>query len=109
MKSRSRCRNMGEATRNCSPDWRRRGGRRRRVPVYQWALPEDTAPLAEALEMLLAGQFKVVIFTTSVQIEHLLEFAEQQGKRAEVLDALQKTFIASIGPTCSESLRARRG
>ncbi len=76
------------------------------VPVYQWALPEDTAPLAEALAMLLAGRCKVVIFTTSVQVEHLLAFAEQQGKRGAVLDALQKTFIASIGPTCSESLRA---
>ncbi len=77
-----------------------------RVPVYQWALPEDTTPLAEALENLIAGQFKVVIFTTGVQIDHLLEFAEQQGRRAEVLDALKRTFVASIGPTCSESLRA---
>jgi uroporphyrinogen-III synthase len=82
------------------------GRRATPVPVYQWALPEDTAPLAEALERLIAGQFKVVIFTTGVQIDHVLEFAEQQGKRAEVLGALKKTFIASIGPTCSESLRA---
>jgi len=69
-------------------------------------LLEAIAPLCEALQMLLAGRFKVVIFTTSVQVEHLLEFAEQQGKRAEVLEALKKTFIASIGPTCSESLLA---
>jgi uroporphyrinogen-III synthase len=82
------------------------GRKTTRVPVYQWALPEDTGPLAEALEMLLAGRFKVVIFTTSVQVEHLLEFAESEGKRAEVLEALKRTFIASIGPTCSESLRA---
>jgi uroporphyrinogen-III synthase len=78
-----------------------------RVPVYQWALPEDTAPLAAAVEMLLAGRFQVVLFTTGVQIEHVLEFAEQHGKRAKVLSALEKTFIASIGPTCSESLRAQ--
>jgi uroporphyrinogen-III synthase len=76
------------------------------VPVYQWALPEDTAPLAEALERLIAGQFKVVIFTTGVQIDHVLEFAERQGKREKVLEALAKAFVASIGPTCSESLRA---
>jgi len=76
------------------------------VPVYQWALPEDTEPLVEAVEMLIAGQFKVVIFTTGVQIDHVLEFAEQQGKREKVLEAFGKTFIASIGPTCSESLRA---
>jgi uroporphyrinogen-III synthase len=77
-----------------------------RVPVYQWALPEDTGPLAEAVEMLLTGACQVTLFTTSVQVEHLLEFAEQQDKRAEVLEALHKTFIASIGPTCSEALRA---
>jgi len=75
-----------------------------RVPVYQWALPEDTAPLAAALEQLLAGQIKVAIFTTGVQIDHVIEFAEQKGKRAEALSALANTFIASIGPTCSEAL-----
>jgi uroporphyrinogen-III synthase len=56
--------------------------------------------------MLRAGRFKAVIFTTGVQIDHVLEFAQQQGKRAEVLHALTKTFIASIGPTCTESLIA---
>jgi uroporphyrinogen-III synthase len=78
----------------------------KRVPVYQWALPEDTAPLAEALDMLLAGQFRSVIFTTGVQIDHVLEFAEARGKRKEALDRLAQTFIASIGPTCTESLQA---
>jgi uroporphyrinogen-III synthase len=75
-----------------------------RVPVYQWALPEDTTPLAAALEQLLACQIKVAIFTTGVQIDHVIEFAEQKGKRAEALSALANTFIASIGPTCSEAL-----
>jgi uroporphyrinogen-III synthase len=76
-----------------------------RVPVYQWALPEDTAPLAEALEKLLAGRFQAAIFTTGVQIDHVLEFAEKQGRKQATLEALRKTFIASIGPTCTESLR----
>jgi uroporphyrinogen-III synthase len=79
----------------------------KRVPVYQWALPEDTKPLAEALDMLLAGQFRAVIFTTGVQIDHVLEFAEQRGQKNEALAALAGTFIASIGPTCTESLRAQ--
>ncbi len=75
------------------------------VPVYQWALPVDTAPLAQALEDLIAGKFEVSLFTTGVQIEHFLDFASQQGKRDAAVDALRRTFIASIGPTCSESLR----
>jgi uroporphyrinogen-III synthase len=76
------------------------------VPVYQWALPEDTAPLAAGLDQLLAGQIRVAIFTTGVQIDHVLEFAEQQGKRAQAIAALQNIFIASIGPTCSEALHS---
>ena len=75
------------------------------VPVYQWSLPEDTGPLREALRQLLAGKFDVALFTTGVQIEHFLQFAEQQGEEEAAIAALRKTFIASIGPTCSESLR----
>jgi uroporphyrinogen-III synthase len=75
------------------------------VPVYQWRLPSDTAPLAQALEELTAGKFDAVLFTTGVQIEHFLEFASSLGKRQAAVDALRHTFIASIGPTCTESLR----
>jgi len=76
------------------------------VPVYQWALPEDTAPLAEALRALLAGHFQSAIFTTGVQVDHFLDFAGQQGLRPAALSALSKIFLASIGPTCSEALLA---
>jgi uroporphyrinogen-III synthase len=76
------------------------------VPVYQWALPEDTAPLAAALDKLLAGHFRAAIFTTGVQIEHFMEFAEKQGKKLQAQQALERLFLASIGPTCSESLQA---
>jgi uroporphyrinogen-III synthase len=77
-----------------------------RVPVYSWAMPEDTAPLASALEQLLAGQFQAALFTTGVQIEHFLDFAAQQGQREAAVKALRGLFLASIGPSCSESLRA---
>ena len=60
------------------------------IPVYQWKLPEDTGPLAEALEQLLAGKFQVALFTTSVQIEHFLEFATH--RRDAALDALRHAF-----------------
>jgi uroporphyrinogen-III synthase len=75
------------------------------VPVYRWTLPEDTTPLARALDSLLAGELRAALFTTGVQIEHFLEFAAQRDQRDEAVSALQRIFIASIGPTCSESLR----
>lgn len=77
-----------------------------RVPVYQWKLPEDTAPLRQAADELLGGKIDVTLFTTGVQIEHLLDFAAEHQQRDAVLDALRRTFVASIGPTCSESLQA---
>lgn len=77
-----------------------------RVPVYQWALPEDTRPLLRAIEDLCSDVFSAVLFTTGVQVDHLLQLAEEVGKRDEALNALRRTFIASIGPTCTESLVA---
>ena len=75
-----------------------------RVPVYQWRLPSDTAQLSEALDSLLKGNFEVSLFTNGVQVEHFLEFAAQQGKGEAARDALKHTLVASIGPTCTESL-----
>jgi uroporphyrinogen-III synthase len=76
------------------------------VPVYQWQFPENTKPLEEALDRLAAGDVDVALFTTSVQLDHLLEMAERSGRRAEILDALRRIYLASIGPTCSETLRS---
>ncbi len=75
------------------------------VEVYQWKFPADTAPLAESINRLLAGDVAVALFTTSAQLEHLLQFASQEGKRDAVVSALQGTFVASIGPTCTEFLK----
>src|ERR1700674_1761358 len=47
-----------------------RGAKVTRVPVYQWALPEDQAPLRAAVKALVAGEIEVVLFTTSVQATH---------------------------------------
>lgn len=77
------------------------------VPVYQWRFPDDTAPLRESLRRLLAGEVRVALFTTSIQVEHLLQIAEQSREREAVVAALNKVFVGSIGPTCSETLRER--
>lgn len=74
------------------------------VPVYQWALPQDTAPLSEALHNLLLGAYDASLFTTGVQIDHFLEFADRSGQRQAVIEALRRTFIGSIGPDCTEAL-----
>lgn len=74
------------------------------VPVYQWDLPVDTSPLREAVKRLAEHRFDVVLFTTSIQIPHLLRIAAEEGVEEHVLGSLRKIVVASIGPTTSETL-----
>lgn len=82
---------------------RQRGAEVTTVPVYQWDFPVDCGPLREAVRRLAAGQFDVAMFTTSIQIPHLMKIAAEEG--VEVLPALKKLVIASVGPSTSETLR----
>jgi uroporphyrinogen-III synthase len=84
---------------------RARGAEVTTVPVYQWDLPEDLGPLREAVRRLAAGQFDVVLFTTSIQVSHLLRIAAEEGLESEVRAALQHMVLASVGPSTSETLR----
>jgi uroporphyrinogen-III synthase len=72
--------------------------------VYQWELPEDTGPLREAAERIAAEEIDVALFTTSVQIDHLLRVAAQRGIEDYVRTALSKMLVASVGPATTEAL-----
>lgn len=77
------------------------------VNVYQWALPEDLAPLERAIDSVIRREVHVLLVASSVQIRHLFEIADRM-KKAEVLqEALSRVVITSIGPLTSEELRGR--
>jgi uroporphyrinogen-III synthase len=82
-----------------------RGARVTRVPVYQWALPEDLAPLQHAVRAVAAGDLDVVLFTTGTQMVHLMKVAETLQLQDAVRSGLQRMVVCSIGPTTSEELR----
>jgi uroporphyrinogen-III synthase len=84
---------------------RERGAQVIGVPVYQWGLPKDTAPLRAAVESIIAGRIDVALFTTGVQVTHLFQIAEQAGKKETLKTDLENVVKASIGPTTSEVLR----
>lgn len=75
-----------------------------KVPVYQWALPEDLQPLREAVLGLASGGIDVVLFTTGVQAVHLFEVAGQMGSEEDLRAGLRSVVVASIGPTTTEVL-----
>ena len=82
-----------------------RGALLTRVPIYQWALPEDLEPLRQGCRALAAGQVDVVLLTTATQVTHLLQIADQLGLAGDVRAGLRRAMVASIGPTTSETLR----
>jgi len=76
------------------------------IPVYRWALPEDTEPLRAALHLIARGEIEVTLFTSRVQVEHALHVARREGLEDAVRARLAHVCVASIGPVCSEGLRA---
>ena len=75
------------------------------VTVYQWALPEDTSPLREAVSALTNGRVLVALFTTGIQVAHLFQIAEEMGRQQELRAAFRGVLVGSIGPSTSEALR----
>ncbi len=84
-----------------------RGARVTRVPVYQWALPEDIAPLRNAITALDRGEVEVALFTTSIQAVHLLQVAQDMGLDEALRRNFARVLVGSIGPVTSEELRSQ--
>jgi uroporphyrinogen-III synthase len=77
------------------------------VVLYRWELPADIGPLQTAARRLAGRQFDVVLFTSSIQLDHLMMIAEALGIEPGVSVALREyTAIASVGPVMTASLVA---
>ena len=75
-----------------------------KVPVYQWALPQDLAPLEECVHGIAHGGYDVLLFMTAVQVIHLFQVAETMGCVPAMRAGLHSMVIISIGPTTTEEL-----
>ena len=74
------------------------------IPVYRWAMPEDTRPLVELFAALANSEVAAVVFTSASQVHNLFEFAKTQGVAATLVERLNATRVASIGPVCTAAL-----
>jgi uroporphyrinogen-III synthase len=82
-----------------------RGAKVTSIPVYEWGLPEDVGPLRAAVAAIASGEIDVILFTTAMQLNHLLQIAAEMSQEDRVRRALSRMVVASIGPTTSERLR----
>ena len=96
----------GQANADLQEALRQRGADVVSVPVYRWALPEDTAPLKRVLREILAGHVQAVLVTNAAQIDHVMQVLEEEGLSAPFKEACKKLVVGSIGPTASDRLRS---
>jgi len=76
-----------------------------KVPVYQWGLPLDLAPLRAAVQSVVNEEIDVVLFMTAVQVIHLFQVAHEMDLRPELEKALRRIVVMSVGPTTTEELQ----
>ena len=80
---------------------RQRGAIVTQVPVYRWALPQDTNPLRTILKTILSGQVDVMLITNAVQVDHIVQLLEHDHTVDAFRQGLSKMVVASIGQIAS--------
>ena len=94
----------GEPNEKLNDGLRERNAELLRVPIYRWALPDDTAPLKKGIHAVLQGEIDIAVFTSKTQTRHVMKMAEREDVADRFREALNEIMIASIGPVCSSGL-----
>jgi uroporphyrinogen decarboxylase len=96
----------GVPNRDLSAALEARGARVVAVPVYRWAMPIDRGPLLAALRTIVEGAAEVAVFTSQNQVINVMQTAEAEGLAEKLRRAMRLMAVASVGPVCSQALRA---
>jgi uroporphyrinogen-III synthase len=84
---------------------RARGARLAEACPYEWALPEDVAPL-QAIARGAASELDAIVFTSQVQVRNLFAVADAMGMAPALAAALNAdVIVAAVGPVCAEALK----
>jgi len=97
----------GASNRELLHELAKRGAEVFRIPVYRWALPEDLGSLEDLLKAIVQGSPRIVLFTSAVQVDHVMQVATDGGFGESLKSALATGAVCSVGPTCSQALRSQ--
>ena len=78
------------------------------LSVYRWSLPDDLKPAREVIEQIIQQKVDFVLFTSAIQVDHMLQIAQQMKKELPLRKGLYHSVIASIGPVTSERLAEKQ-
>jgi uroporphyrinogen-III synthase len=75
------------------------------VLPYVYAPAADAERVADLIGRLARGAVDVIVFTSSPQVERLFEVARERGLEPLLMQGLERTRIAAVGPVVADSLR----
>lgn len=85
---------------------RERGANYRELALYDWGLPDDTAPVLELIDRMERGQVDALAFTSRPQAPNLLAIAAAAGREESLRRSLAgPVAVASVGPVCTRKLQ----
>jgi uroporphyrinogen-III synthase len=77
------------------------------VVPYVYASAAEEQSVADLIDRMAGGGIDAIAFTSSPQVERLLEVAKATQREGMLQTALQATAIAAVGPVVAEELRRR--
>jgi uroporphyrinogen-III synthase len=86
---------------------REAGAQPNTVLPYVYASAADDHSVVALIDRMANGGIDVIAFTSSPQVERLLEVAKATQREQALETALQATAIAAVGPVVAEGLRRR--
>ena len=84
---------------------RERGATVLPITPYRYASQTEAQEVADAIRALAAGRIDMIAFTSSPQVERLVEVAREADLQTQLSQAFQRARIAAIGPVVEEALR----
>ncbi|HEY2932701.1 MAG TPA: uroporphyrinogen-III synthase [Acidobacteriota bacterium] len=76
------------------------------ICLYEWLLPEDLTSLRNLVDEVVGGRVDAIAFTNQIQIRHLFQIAADLGQERQLAGAMrEKVVVASVGPTCTATLK----
>lgn len=76
------------------------------VAVYRWRLPDELDPVRALARRIADRDLDAVTFTSQPAVRFLLEVADDEGLRDEVVSAFDDGWVVPVcvGPVCAEAL-----
>ena len=76
------------------------------VPVYRWQPADDVRPLRRLVEQAVAGQVDCITFTSAPAVLSLLQIADQEGRKAQLVESMTSAVLAAcVGPVTAAPLQ----